>query len=106
MCGSSGDTGVDGPSPATSCEALTDKTTLNSLNQGALDGLNVRDILDVRAEGPRGPLVVINEAGNIVGAITSALAGQILMCIDQGHQYVAEVMRINGGQVVITIRHR
>jgi hypothetical protein len=106
MCGSSGSTGFDGPATETNCETLTDNTTLNSLNPEALHGLKVGDILDVRAEGPRGPLVVLNHAGVIVGAITSALVGQILTCIGQGNQYIAEVMRINGGQVIVTIRHQ
>jgi hypothetical protein len=106
MCGSSGNSGAEGPGSDVSCEMLTDNTTLNSLNPAALVGLKTGEILDVQAQGARGPLVAIDQAGIVVGAITSAQAGRILTCITQGHQYVAEVIRINGGQVIISIRHR
>jgi hypothetical protein len=66
MCGSSGGREFDGPATETNCETLTDNTTLNSLNPEALDGLKVGDILDVRAEGSRGPLVVLNHAGGFM----------------------------------------
>jgi hypothetical protein len=68
--------------------------------------LHTGTILDVRANSPTGPLVAVLNQGQIVGSVTSASAARILECIEDGYEFVAEVLQVNGGQVVVLIRPR
>ena len=104
FCGGGG--GGDRPDTETSCEALTDQTTLNSVDAKVLAHVHVRDVLDVVAQSSTGPLAAKDKTRAIVGTITSASLGRILECIDEGHQFVAEVKSINGGQVIVLVRHK
>lgn len=106
MCGGDGNGGVDPTGPQPSCEALHERTTLNSVNPAAIPVLKVGDILTVVAQSPTGPLAVVHSSGTTVGAITSASAARILECIQNGHNYVAVIQTISGAQIVVLIRHK
>ena len=90
--------------PTSDCSTLRDKTPLNSVDSDVLRGVNIGDILPVTAQGDRGPLVVTNKNGEVLGSITSMKLAALLRCINDGFEFVAEVESISGGQVVVLIR--
>lgn len=106
MCGGDGGGGVGPNDSQPSCESLRERTTLNSVNPTALTSLKVSEILTIAAQSPTGPLAAMRQSGVILGAITSPSAARILECIQDGHVYVAEVISINGGQIVVLVRHQ
>jgi hypothetical protein len=108
MSGGGGGGGIDVPSGGggSSCESLHEETTLNSANPSVVATLREEDVLTLAARGPRGPLVALTAAGQEAGSITSALLARILACIAEGHEYIAEVRKVRGGQVTVEVRHR
>jgi hypothetical protein len=94
------------PEPRSNCASLRERTTLNSVDPAAVNLLHAGTILDVRANSPTGPLVAVLNQVQIVGSVTSASAARILECIEDGYEFVAEVLQVNGGQVVVLIRPR
>ncbi len=103
-------TGSDGPGPRpeprSNCASLREKTTLNSVNPVTATQLRKGNILAVHAQSPTGPLVALNDNGQIVGSVTSASAAQILACIEQDYEFVAEVQQVSGAQIIVLIRPR
>ncbi|WP_321845828.1 hypothetical protein [Paraburkholderia bannensis] len=83
---------------------LEEVTSLNSVNQAALRGIRVGDVLAVTFIPGPPRLVVQDNAGVIVGAITSPSYLQFIACIQSGRHYVADVLSINGGLCVVKVR--
>jgi hypothetical protein len=108
MSGGGGGGGIDIPpvGDGVDCESLHEETTLNSANPAVVKTLREGDILTLQAQTPRGPLVAFTANSQEVGSITSALLARILTCIEQGNEYVAEVIKVRGGQVNVEVRHR
>jgi hypothetical protein len=94
------------PGGGVNCESIHEETTLNSAKPDVVKTLRVGDILTLQARAPRGPLVAVTASSKEAGSITSARLARILSCITEGHEYVAEVLRIRGGEVTVEVRHR
>jgi uncharacterized membrane protein YeaQ/YmgE (transglycosylase-associated protein family) len=92
------------PGNGSDCAKLHEQTTLNSVDPNVLSTIKKDDILTIHAQSPRGPLVVLNQSGGVVGSITSASLAKILDCINDGFEYVAIVQSVKGGQVIVLIR--
>jgi hypothetical protein len=107
MSGGGGGGGIDFPPVGgeSNCERLHDETTLNSPNAEVVRTLHVGEILRLVARGSRGPLVAETAGGREAGSITSAVLARILKCITEGHEFVAEVKLVRGGQVNVEVRH-
>jgi len=97
-----------GPSatPADPCD-IVELTTLNSPNRTVLAGLRAGDELEVVFDvGPPQRLMARTNQGIIARSITSRLMLQIIQCIGQGYQYVADVLSINGAVCQVRIHPR
>lgn len=84
------------------CLSLSFEVTLSSVNPDVLVTVKIGDIMPVVASSPKGPLVVMNEDG-ILGTILSSKEVALLMCIQNGTEYQAKVIRIVGGECVVRI---
>jgi hypothetical protein len=86
------------------CESVNERTPLNSVNREVAATVKVGDVLDVVAQSDTGPLVVETIDSAILGSITSAKLARILDCIRKGFSFVAEIVEVSGGKVVIVLR--
>ena len=88
-----------------SCEKLTITTQLSSPDPAVVLSLNVGDILIIRQRNHNG--LSLTEAvfgGNqVAGGIASPQIQRMRECIALGSTYVARVISINGGQVMVKV---
>lgn len=89
-----------------SCETLSQQTVLNSPNRNALRSVKKGDELDVTVnKSGRAPVVHALHNGQVVGSITSAIIQRLVECIEEGHEYVAEVTEnVQGGACKVLVR--
>jgi hypothetical protein len=103
VSGSPGSTWRDQPSA--SCEALSQQTTLNSPNKAVLSQLTKGTELDVRVnKADKAVIVEAVHKGQIAGTITSSVIQRLAECVEEGYDYVAEVLDIQGGACRVHIR--
>ena len=98
MSGTDGGTWVD--QTGDECATLAQQTVLNSPNQAVLQVLQKGDILDVVVRKTASGTVVVEALhnGQVAGAITSSIIQRLAECVEQGHDYVAEVIDdVQGG---------
>jgi CTP-dependent riboflavin kinase len=94
------------PGGQVDCADIREQTNLNSVDAAVAATVTKNDVLTVRAQTRKGPLVALTDKGSIVGSITSASLARILECIAEGHKYVAQVQSVQGGQVSVLVRHQ
>lgn len=116
-------TGPDGPSPTGSgdgddgvppeeaddvfpegdpCE-FHEQVILDSPKPGALNSVSVDDVLPVELD--QGAVVVVNHSGQVVGSIVEPWTADLKDCIEQGHDYEAKVLSIQGGSCEVLLRN-
>lgn len=89
------------------CEKLTSETTLSSPVRNVISRLSKGDLLDVTiSEVDDTPVVRALYKGETAGSITSSIIQKIVECIENGHQYVAEVLSVQGGACRVRVRIR
>lgn len=84
--------------------AIEEVTTLNSVNPSVLRSIRQGDLLEAEVIGPPPRLVAKDLMGNTLGSITSRSMLQFISCIQNGRQYVAEVLSIQGGTCTVRVR--
>lgn len=70
-------------------------TNLASVNVDVSKITQVRDVLPVEAQSADGPVVVLKN-GNLLGTVLSSHLVQLLNCMNEGTEYEAEVLKIEG----------
>jgi hypothetical protein len=102
--GGSGGVGPVGPTEDLACGALRFETSLASPDAAVVQGLTAGDVLalEIRPAGGRNAIVALAD-GVVAGAITERTA-DLLRCMQEGFQYVAEVTQIDGGWVDLAVR--
>ncbi|WP_447879665.1 hypothetical protein [Serratia fonticola] len=86
------------------CEKLTINTQLSSPNPTVVSQLSVGCILDIVQLHQNGlSLTEARYIGNTVGGIASPQIQRMRECMNQGTLYVAQVMSINSGQVMVRV---
>lgn len=95
------------PPNGDSCERLTSETTLTSPDRAVISRLKDGDSLDVTVDnsGAR-PVVRAMYKGQVAGSITSSIIQRLVECIDEGHQYVADVISVQGGTCRVRVHAR
>lgn len=84
---------------------IDEVTSLNSVSPAALRNVGAGTVLNVVfMAGPPQRLVAQDNAGQVVGSITSRSMLQIIECIQNGRRYVAEVLGIQGGSCQVRVR--
>ncbi len=84
--------------------AISERTTLNSVNRAILTAVRGGDLLDVVYEAGPPQRLVAQANGSIVGSITGPSMLQFIQCMLNGRQYVAEVIGIQGGTCQVLVR--
>lgn len=89
------------------CERLHFETALMS-PQPATSTLSVGDVLELRlGQQQNRPIVeVINGSGVLLGTITSAHVTTLIECMQRGHRFVADVIRMLSGTCRVTVHHQ
>ena len=102
MSGSSGGGGGSGPEPIRDCGSISFNTDINSPQAQAVQGLQVRDTLDVQLNNNKVE-VVRQDSEDTVGSINWSSITRLIECIEQGNEYVAVVRDIQGGLIKIHV---
>lgn len=102
MSGSGGGTWID--QPGDSCATLSQQTTLNSPNRAVLAQLSKGTELEVSIN-KSGKAVTVEALfnGQVAGTITASIIQRLAECMEQGYQYVAEVIDVQGGACRVQI---
>ena len=105
MSGSGGGTWIE--QPGDSCGTLSQQTTLNSPNRAVLAQLSKGTELEVSVN-KSGKAVTVEALfnGRVAGTITSSIIQRLAECMENGYQYVAEVIDVQGGACRVHIRLR
>jgi len=70
-----------------------------------LSGLQKGDLLEVRVSKiGRGVVVEAVRNNQVAGSITSSIIQKLAECVENGYEYVAEVLDIQGGACRIHVR--
>lgn len=86
---------------------IVEETVLNSPNAAVVSTLSVGDILHIELEFDSEKRVVAKSpGGEIAGSITSTRLLDLIECIQEGHEYEAEVTSAQGGLIPIEIRRK
>jgi hypothetical protein len=93
--------------PIDTCQNLRFDTALMS-PQPATANLTVGDVLGLRlGQQQNRPIVeAVDNAGALVGTITSAQITELIDCMQRGHSFVADVIRQVGGTCRVTVHHQ
>jgi hypothetical protein len=87
-----------------SCDSLSVVTTLNSPNKDVLKGIKPKDVLDIIVVKQNNAVVVqALHNGNVAGSVTATIVQKLAECVDEGYNYVADVIEIEGGACKIRI---
>lgn len=101
--GGGGGGGERTPSP---CDRLRFEAQLTSPQAAVVATLSLNDVLDIGLANLKGQTVVqILKNGSVAGGLTGPDAARLRACLDEGHNYVATVLSINGGQVRVRVTH-
>jgi len=111
MSGSSssggGGGGFGSPDPGTNCQQLRFVATVQSPQPDAVAALAVGDVLNVvlvAGTGTTPSVIEVQRAdGTTVGALIDHVT-ELLRCLQDGFQFVAEVLEISGGAVRVRVR--
>jgi hypothetical protein len=88
------------------CDTLKFETQLTSPQPAVVATLRVGEALDVAVVLMKGTVVVqVQKGGQAAGGLTGPDATRLRNCMDQGHQYKATVLNVNGGQVRVSVEH-
>jgi len=102
--GSGGGGGGGIPDPPSDCARFTKEVVLSSPNPAVLPALTVGEILVLQFEPTSNQRVIqaVTDAGIVAGSVTGE-AG-LRTCMIEGHDYVAEVLGVQGGSCRVRIR--
>jgi hypothetical protein len=101
--GGGGGFGGGGGGSTFDCENVSIKTSIISPDPKILATLAKKDILNITIRSVTGPLIASTITGNILGAVFTANPSLLIDCINKGHSYQAEILKIIGGDCDILI---
>ena len=81
---------------------LVIKTNLSSVNEEVLNEVVKGETLPVVAEGIEGPVRVLKN-GMILGTVLSGLLLELINCINNGTEYGASILKIDGAVCQVKI---
>lgn len=85
------------------CQSLDELTYINSPKSG-VNNLSKGDVLELKVEGSSVRIIKLyDKNGYLIGGVSPIKVDQIINCIEDGYEYVAEVLDVNMAQVQIRI---
>jgi hypothetical protein len=92
------------PETAVDCARLRFTARLQSLQEEVVATISVGDQLEVLLGTGQHPVIEVRDAnGEVAGALIDHVT-DLLRCIQDGYQYVAEVKSVDGGDVRVEVR--
>lgn len=101
------DAGGDGGGGRTTpCHSIVERAHVSSPDPEVLETIAIGTILDLEIDTSSTPLLlVIAPNGRTLGSVVPSRMARIVSCIlDEGVEYMAVVLQINGGFVQVEIR--
>ena len=93
--------------PRSNCDSLTDRTPLNSVDFALLAHVAKGDVLEIAVKRTNSAKIVVAlHKGKVLGSITSVIVSKLLECIDNGHDYVADVLSKTASSCTVLIHHK
>lgn len=86
----------------TDCKGLVFTTSLTSPVVSVIVNTKVGEVLSIELVSPSS-LQVVNANGVLVGSLLTAQRDNIVDCINKGFEFIATVVRINGGNCDLRI---
>lgn len=106
MSGSGGGGYGGGPSYSSPCDTLRFDSQLSSPQASVVATLRSGDVMAIAVAQMNGQVVVqVLSHGQPAGGLTGPEATQLRNCIEQGHDFNATVLQVNGGQVRVRVEH-
>lgn len=106
MSGSGGGGGGGGDPLPSSCETLKFDAQLVSPQPAVVASLKIGDVLEVALAVLKGQTVVqVLKNRQAVGGLTGPDANRLRNCIEDGHDFKAAVLSVNGGQVRVRVEY-
>lgn len=104
MSGGGGGGGGGDDSYPSPCDSIRFDAQLTSPQAAVVSSLKAGDILDVALSSLKGQTIVqVLKGGQIAGGLTGPDASRLRRCLDEGHNYSATVLSVNGGQVRVRV---
>jgi len=103
MSGSSSDYSFEVGPNQPNCADIVLRTQLASPNPAVIANLAAGDILTVHLLSAVGPLQALNKDNLVAGAILTSNPALLINCINNGFEFQARILSINGGDCQISI---
>lgn len=88
------------------CSHLTFVTNLASPVPNVVAKLHKGSELTIQYNGDDQPVLALTSSGETAGSIVGALLGFMTGCIENGYEYVAKVVEIDGGRCQLEVHPR
>lgn len=89
-----------------SCADLRFDVVLSDPIPAVVEDLDVGDVLEVELQTePHRRIAVLDDEGDVAGAIATQQFDRLLECLQAGEEYEAEVLSIEGGAIRVDVRH-
>lgn len=103
--GGSGSGGWTPTVPSNPCERLKFRANVNSPQPTMIAALRLADVLSVSLQTTPSTAVIVSVRGTPVGALTGAKVAELVNCLQNGFQYVATVVSLQGGNCTVEVAH-
>jgi hypothetical protein len=103
MSGSSSNYSFETGATQKNCADIVLRTQLASPDPEVIEELGIGDILNIRLSSATGPLQAVTIDGIVAGAILSSNPALLINCINEGYEYIAKVLSVNGGDCQVSI---
>lgn len=103
MSGSSSSYTFDTGATRHNCADIVLKTQLASPNPDIIEDLAIGDILNIKLSSATGPLHAVTMDNQVAGAILSSNPALLINCINEGYEFLAKVLSVNGGDCQVSI---
>jgi hypothetical protein len=90
--------------PTNTCDQLSFRSSINSPQPSVISGLNKGDILKVVLQTIPQTAVVVEHQGTTAGALVGTKVNSLINCLQNGYQFVAEVLEVAGGRCTVEVR--
>jgi len=101
--GGSSSSGWSPTVPSNPCERINIRANINSPQAEALQELELNNILTVSLQQTPQISIIVSSDSHIIGSLTGPSITQLINCIENGHQYSATVVDLDGGSCVVLV---
>lgn len=86
------------------CSSINFKTNLSSPKAQVVSRISTGERLDIEVQTHNNnEVVVVVYKGELAGGLTSPYVQKLRECVNSGHSYCAEVVKVVGGQVTVNV---